>query len=142
VASELPLSPREEIEGIVHFRRMLHKIRLNQAGDLHSDYQSKLGQGFDSDCCDFLGIDYQDVVDVIKAGASDEEALEKVLEHGNAPSPYEVEVWSAYLSKRGWRDSSSEGLAKRKEELHIGHRDEVQTFFDLIDADEGREITS
>jgi gluconokinase len=47
-------------------------------------------------------------------------------------------VWSAYLGKRGWRDDLSDRLVFRKKEAGWSGREEIQTFFDYIDADEGR----
>ena len=43
------------------------------------------------------------------------------------------------MMKRGWRDSGSAGLAKQKADAGLGGRDDIQTFFDLMDAEEGRD---
>jgi hypothetical protein len=45
------------------------------------------------------------------------------------------------MAKCGWRDKSTPSLNRWKKELGLGNRSDVQTFFDLYDADEGREIT-
>ena len=37
-------SPREEVDGLVYFGRMVDKIRLEQAGKLPPDYQENLGK--------------------------------------------------------------------------------------------------
>jgi len=140
MSSEFPISPREEIEGIVYFPRMLDKIRRHAAGNLGPDYEEKMGKGFDDHCCEFLGVAYEDIKAIVLDGATDSETLEQCFQRGRTPSPYEVEVWSAYLSKRGWRDQASEVLCKRKEELGLGERDDVLTFFDFIDADEHRSL--
>ena len=42
------------------------------------------------------------------------------------------------MSTRGFRDDLAERLAQRKEESGFGHRDDILTFMDYIDADEGR----
>jgi hypothetical protein len=53
------------------------------------------------------------------------------------PSGEEIEIWNAFMQKRGWRDEGSGRLRGRLQEARIAHR-AVQTFFDDIDADEGR----
>jgi hypothetical protein len=42
-----PRSPHEKVGGIVHFGRMLDKIRLKAAGELHPDLHENIGIGFD-----------------------------------------------------------------------------------------------
>jgi hypothetical protein len=46
------------------------------------------------------------------------------------------------MMKCGWRDPSTASLNRWKKQLGLEHRTDVQTFFDLYDADEGREIPS
>jgi hypothetical protein len=41
---------------------------------------------------------------------------------------------------RGWNDVASERLKQRKAESGFPNRDEIQTFFDYIDADEERPL--
>ena len=47
-------------------------------------------------------------------------------------------VWNAFLRKRGWRDDASEELAEAKKEAGFGDRDDIKTWVDLHDAEEGR----
>ena len=134
----VPKSPSLKLEGLVYFPRMLDKIRIHAEGCLHPDYQEKLGHGFDAACCEFLGIDHVLVSELVAQGLDDVEVFEKIQDHGRRVSPDEVAIWSAYLSKRGWRDEVSDVLAQRKIDLGLEGREDVQTFFDMIDADEGR----
>jgi hypothetical protein len=46
------------------------------------------------------------------------------------------------MAKRGWRDQATASLNSWKAELGFRDRNDIQTFFDLYDADEGREIGS
>lgn len=131
-------SPREEVEGLVYFGRMLDKLRLEQAGELPKDYHENLGKGFDGACCDFLGVPYAKLRERVRQGGSDQEIFKWCLSHGKARDPADRMVWNAYLSKRGWRDDLTDRLVFRKQEAGWGHRDEIQTFFDYLDADEGR----
>jgi len=47
-----------------------------------------------------------------------------------------AEVWNGFMSKRGWRDESNDGLEKMKREGGFAHRTDIQTFFDFHEADE------
>ncbi len=87
--------PREGVEGLVYFGRMVDKLRLESMGKLPEDYRANLGEGFDKACCEFL-------------------------------------------AKRGRRDERADRLLFRKKEAGWEKRDEIETFFDYIDADEGR----
>ena len=133
-------SPHEMVGGIVYVGRMLDKIRLHALGKLPADYHKSLGGGFDARCCAFLGVKYEDVAVRVKLGGEDADMLEWCFTNGRKPSPDEIEVWNSYLRKRGWRDDASQRLAERKKEYGISDRDDVQTFFDLLDIDEGNEI--
>jgi gluconokinase len=128
------------VGGIVYVGRMLDKIRLHALGKLPADYHKSLGGGFDARCCAFLGVKYEDVAVRVKLGGEDADMLEWCFTNGRKPSPDEIEVWNSYLRKRGWRDDASQRLAERKKEYGISDRDDVQTFFDLLDIDEGNEI--
>ena len=42
-----PRSPRETMCGWMHLPRYIDKIRLHLSGQLHPDYQTNFGKGFD-----------------------------------------------------------------------------------------------
>ena len=132
-------SPYIQCGGIYYFPRMLDKIRLHAATQLPIDYQANLGGGFDSRCLSFLWIDYAPLVERVKQGSTDEEILEWAFNQGRKPSEEEIEIWNDFMRKRGWKDEMSERLAQRKRESGIQDRDDIQTFFDYIDIDEGRD---
>lgn len=131
-------SPREEVQGLAYFGRMVDKLRLEQAGKLPKDYHENMGKGFDAACCDFLGISYPKLRERVRQGGGDREILEWCHRQGKPRDEADRVVWSAYLSKRGWRDDLSDRLLFRKKEAGWEDRDEIQTFFDYLDADEGR----
>ena len=133
-------SPTAKVGGIVHFGRMLDKIRRHTAGELPAEYQANLGKGFDASCVAFLRVPYEQVVERTNLGGSDEEILEWCFATGRRPDDEEIHVWNEYMRKRGWNDDLSEILIRRKNEAALGGRPEIQTFFDFIDADEGRAI--
>ena len=81
---------------------------------------------------------YEHLRERVRQGGSDQELLVWCEERGKKRSGLERMIWNAYLGKRGWRDDLSDRLEFRKREAGWGHRNEIQTFFDYLDADEGR----
>lgn len=133
-------SPYIQCRGIYYVPRMLDKIRLHLAGALPVDYLANLGGGFDARCLSFLWIEYAPLVERVKEGGADDEIMEWAFAQGRKPSEEEIEIWNEFMRKRGWNDEMSERLAQRKREGHIADREDIQTFFDYIDFDEGRDL--
>jgi len=133
-----PRSPHEKVGGIVYFGRMLDKIRLKHAEQLHPDLHQNLGGGFDKRCADFLQISYRDLADRVISGLDDRAALAWCFSNGEKPNDEQIYVWNEFMRKRGWNDEGTEILERRKRESGLASRDDVQTMFDYIDVDEGR----
>lgn len=131
-----PKSGYETVTGLVFFGRMLDKIRLHAAGRLPEDYN--LGKGHDARMCRFLGIDYAVVVERACSNDNDDAVLEWCYTTGRRPSEDEVLYFNAFMTKRGWRDDYSPKLAESKSKRGWAQRDDIQTSFDLQDAEEGR----
>lgn len=121
------------------FARILDKIRLNAAGNLPADYTVGTIEGkrtFDDRLCKFLNVEFEVLEARVLQGDSDETILEWCFEHGRNPDPEQIEIWNGFMSKRGWRDPQS-ALDQAKIEAGFGDRPEIQTFFDLMDLEEG-----
>jgi gluconokinase len=132
-------SPFLQVGGIYYFARMLDKIRLHSKGALPLEFQANLGSGFDGRCVTFLWIEYPALIARVKEGGDDEEILEWAFMQGRKPDTAEIEIWNDFMRKRGWNDESSQRLALRKQESGFPERDDIQTFFEYIDMDEGRD---
>ncbi|MEK7952379.1 DUF5069 domain-containing protein [Luteolibacter soli] len=135
-------APSETVSGIVYFGRMLDKIRLAAAGNLPEGWEAARGaavkKSFDDRCCQFLHIDYLALeAETLKSGKSDEELLEWAFANGHRPTEDELEVWNAFMLKRGWRDSGTERVHSRLAEIGLPPGT-VETMFEFIDLDEGR----
>lgn len=134
-------SPYEEVGGIVHFGRMLDKIRLHQAAKLPADWVEAMGstKGLDGRCCRFLHVEYSVLKAEALRGGRDDDILAWALAKGRRPSEDEIEVWNGFMTKLGWRDKITERVHFRLEEVGqpIGV---VVTMFDFIDLDEGRPV--
>ena len=132
-------SPAEKVSGLVYFGRMLDKIRAGVRGELPNEWVSNLGKGFDGKCLRFLGIEYDALkTQVLEQDATDEEILQWAFEHGKDRSAEEIEVWNEYLRKCGWNDELTPTLERRKRESGFEKRDDIETMFQYIEADEKR----
>jgi len=135
-------SPFDQVNGIVYFGRMLDKIRLAVAGKLPEGWQAARGTNmkgsFDWRCCLFLKIDYAALeAESLNGDKTDAELLEWAFQHGREPDDQEIEVWNAFMTKRGWRDAGTQRLNERLAEIGLPSG-AVQTMFEFIDLDEGR----
>jgi uncharacterized protein DUF5069 len=135
-------SPADQINGLVYFGRMLDKIRLAAKGQLPEGWQAARGpamkNSFDARCCSFLRIDYAAIEkETLKGGKTDEELLAWAFTSGRKPSDEEIEIWNAFMTKRGWRDAGSQRLNERLAEIGLPPGT-VETMFEFIDLDEGR----
>src|SRR6266498_685748 len=113
-------SPFDQVKGIVYFGRMLDKIRLQAAGKLPEGWQPMRGTTvkgtFDGRCCSFLHIDYAALEAETLKGGSDEKLLAWAFAHGREPSEEEIEVWNAFMTKRGRRDGRTPPVNERPAE--------------------------
>ncbi|MEO7724384.1 MAG: DUF5069 domain-containing protein [Chthoniobacterales bacterium] len=137
---QTPCSDYEETKGLIYFARMLDKIRLNADGRLEPGYFLGISDPtfFDARCTRFLGVNYDELARRTLQGGSNEELLEWCFAQGRQRSEEEVEIWNAFIAKRGWRDAGSTELEAAKEALGWSERDDIRTWVDLHDAEEGR----
>ena len=134
-------SPHDTVSGIVLVARLIDKVRLDDAGRLPAGYHVGFVPGnrtFDDRFCTFLGIPWETFTASVRAGGSDEEILERCLAAGRRPDAEQIEVWNTFMQKRGWRDSGTPSFLRSKDEAGLAHRDDLVTFFDLMDVEEGR----
>ena len=135
-------SPFDQVKCVVYFGRMLDKVRLFASGKLPEGWHAARGttmkSSFDSRCCNFLHIDYAALeAETLKGDKTDEQLLEWVFRQGRQPSDEEIEIWNAFMTKRGWRDVGTQRLNERLAEIGLPPGT-VQTMFEFIDLDEGR----
>ena len=133
-----PRSPREMMAGWVHLPRFIDKIRLKRVGKLAPDYHANFTQGFDGVWLKAAGLSAEDFIRVVEASLTDGEVCDWVSRHVKK-SAEEKAAFNEYVRARGNdEDGARARLAQRKTELGLGHRADVLTFADLIDADEKR----
>lgn len=136
-------SPYETVGGLFGFGRTLDKIKLFAAGKLPADYHSLLGdknpQSLDARGCSFLRIRYADLTGRVKQGGSDEEILDWAFKQGRRPSEENLEIFNAFMRKRGWHDQTTAYLNQVLAKCGIPSGT-VMTFPDLMDFDEQRPL--
>lgn len=137
---EMPRSARDVLDGLIYFPRLCDKIRKRNADTLHPEFHTNLGLGMDLWTCQFLGVNYQDLKREVLAGATDEQALTWARENGITRPDYEKAWFTAYIKTRGFRDNLAKPLAERKKEDPRTDRDDIITFMDYIEVDEGRDL--
>ena len=137
-------SPYDKVGRIVYFGRMLDKIRLYAAGRLPAEYHANLGDSkpgmFDSRCCRFLGVPFEAIRRRTLEGGPDGEVLAWAEATGGRRPDEDCVVWNGFMAKRGWHDhpDNVQRLAMRVREAGLEGRP-IETFFDFIDCDEGRD---
>ena len=130
-----PRSPRVRLGGYVVLPRILDKGRAELAGTAG---EFKYNNPADYHWFRFTGITPEALKAELATGKGDGEILAWIEQ--NAPhkrTPWEIEQWSAYFSRRG-PDSDVETLeffAKRVGEFNK-NREDVTTWFDLLDLDD------
>ena len=136
-------SPYALVGRLVYFGRMLDKIRLQARGMLPEDYRENLGDEtpgrFDARCSDFLGVTYTAVKERVLRGESDEEVLAWAGAVGTPRSDSDCAVWNTFMMKRGWRDDGRAVLERRIREGGGFPGKTIETMFDYLDFDEGRD---
>jgi len=133
-----PISAFQQVGGLYFLPRTLFKIRVHARGELHEEHHEFLGKGFDGRLCHFLGLAYEDLRVRVLAGGTDEEIFTWAEKQGRKITDVDRLIWNGFSSKRGWRDDATPTLERQKGESGLGHRADLQTFFDYYEVDEGR----
>ena len=134
-----PRSPRETMCGWSHLPRLIDKIRLHLAGKLHPDYQGNFCKGFDGLWLETTGLKAEQLIEVVKNSLTDGEVCDWVRKTINLPESVKAAHRERMLSFPKKDDAELQARLKmRKENSGLGHRDDIQSFVDFIDADEKR----
>lgn len=131
-----PRSPYERLGGYVHLARLIDKARMHRQG-LLKGYNYKT-VGFDKHLLAFLELD-PDVFEQMANELDDATLLQWISENAAPHSHEEREQWNQAMIARG-PDSAEKKVRFHhflKEAGGEGRKD-IQTYFDLIELDEGR----
>ena len=123
--------------GLLHLPRFIAKIRKHLAGELPKSYQKNFCRGFDRFLCMHLGIDPQQVVDIVKEGGPDETVTRKL--RVLLPEDIKVAKWNRELVQKGMSEAGREFIQQNLEEMGIPEKAaSIVCVADLIEIDEGR----
>jgi hypothetical protein len=132
-----PRSPYEKLGGYVHLPRLIDKARLHRKGLLNG-YNYKT-VGFDKHLLAFLKINGDALEEIANNLDHDTDILDWVRQNGAQHSAEAIEQWNQVMVSR-----HPDTAAKKARFLHFlkqaggeGRKD-IQTYFDLIEFDEGR----
>jgi hypothetical protein len=142
-ANVCPLpSPYEKTAKLVYFPRLIEKIRLHQQGRLPPDFQENFGDKkpwvLDDICCRFMRVSHAQLQALVTSQRTNEEILEQCWLLAGRRSEHEIDIWSGWITRVGWRDAQSPRIASWKREIAREKDESLQTLFDLLDAEEGR----
>ena len=132
-----PRSPYEKLGGYVHLPRLIDKARLHRKGLLNGYNYKTLG--FDKHLLAFLKLTGDAFEDVANSLDDDGAILTWVQENGVRHSPEAIEQWNEAMISR-----HPDTAAKKARFLHFlkeagsEGRNDIRTYFDLIEFDEGR----
>jgi hypothetical protein len=132
-----PRSPYEKLGGYVHLPRLIDKARLHRKGLLNG-YNYKT-VGFDKHLLAFLKLDGDAFEEAANTLEDDGAILNWVRQNGSRHFPEAIERWNEAMISR-----HPDSAAKKARFLHFlkeaggGGRNDIGTYFDLIEFDEGR----
>jgi hypothetical protein len=129
-----PRSPRVRLGGYVMLPRMLDKGRATVAGK-HGEYHYNCPM--DQRFLEFVGINADALKKQLANGKGDTEILawiNKNAKHKHADS--EIAAWSAYQELRAPADTESRGFFDGIHAKIAPKREDIATWFDLLDADD------
>jgi len=134
-----PRSPREEMAGWTYLPRFVDKIRLHLAGKLAPDYQDNFTKGFDERWLKAAGVDAAQFIELVKSTITDGEVADWVRVNVRKTLEEKAAHRAFMLGHPKAEDGAMTARLKmRKEQAGLAHRDDIKSFIDFIDADEGR----
>lgn len=134
-----PRSPREIMDGWRHLPRYIDKIRLHLAGKLHSDYTENLGKGFDALWLKYAGVTHEQMLDVVKNSITDGQVCDWVRQNAKKSAAEKEAHWQDMIHRpKAGDEAAMARLKMRKEQCGAAQRDDIKTYVDVIDVDEGR----
>ena len=122
--------------GLLHLPRFIAKIRLHLKDELPKGYQRNFKRGFDGFLCLHLGVDPNEVVEIVKTSASDDEVsirLKTIL-----PEDTQPHIWNRKVVQMGMSKEGQIALQKSRDLMGVSERMDIKSFADMIEYDEGR----
>ena len=132
-----PRSPYAKLGGYVHLPRLIDKAKLHRQGLLKGyDYKTT---GFDKHLLAFLKLDGDAFEEAVNRLEGDQAILNWVRENGGKHSSEAIEQWNeAMISRHPDTAAKKARFAHFLKEAGGDGRQDIRTYFDFIEFDEGR----
>jgi Domain of unknown function (DUF5069) len=132
-----PRSPYEKLGGYVHLPRLIDKAKLHRQGLLKGyDYKTT---GFDKHLLAFLKLDGDAFEEAVNRLEDDQAILNWVRENGVKHSSEAIGQWNeAMISRHPDTAAKKARFAHFLKEAGGDGRQDIRTYFDFIEFDEGR----
>lgn len=130
-----PRSPNEMLGNFVLLPRIIDKCRATLAG-INGEYNYNCP--LDRQFFDFVSVDAEAFQAEVAAGKTEQELLKWVQTHGRLLDDNAIRAWSY---QQRWRRPEAEEMMAYFENLRqqvAPNRYDIETWFQLLDADEGR----
>jgi hypothetical protein len=138
LTTSYPASVHTKLHGIVQLQRTIDKGKALAHGTI-GEYHYNCPM--DKHVFDFLGIDHDALLDVIKSAASDAEISEYVAPYVHAKSAEEIEAfnreWLLHAPEKG--SKSEQSFLELRSQV-APDRTDVTAWVDLLDLDEKRPV--
>ena len=122
--------------GLLHLPRFLAKIKKHLSGNLPTSYQRNFTKGFDGFLCLHLRIEPDQIIECVKNSENQKELDEKLK--SIFPSDLSPHIWNRKVVQMGTADIAKDNLKEVKNNLGASDRDDIISFADVIDFDEGK----
>ena len=133
---DLPSPYIPHANGLLHLPRFIAKAKRYAKGELGKSYLRNYKRGFDRFLCLHLGVDPDNIEDIVRSSSDDEEIERRLAEI--LPENLEVAKWNRELVQKGMSEMGRESLEQTKRKMGIADRDDLISFADMIEFDEER----
>lgn len=124
--------------GLLHLPRFIAKAKKATKGELGKSYQRNYKKGFDRFLCLHLGIEPDQIEEIVATSSNDEEIDRHLLEL--LPEDLRIAKWNRELVHKGLSAMGKQALDDAKRKMGIEDRDDLLSFADMIEFDEERII--
>lgn len=122
--------------GLLHLPRFLAKIRKHLKDELPKSYRRNFCKGFDRFLCLHLGVEPEAVVEAVRQARDEADLDARLL--ALFPRDVRAAKWNREVVQKGMSEMGREALLEAKTKMGIAHREDLLSFADMIEYDEGR----
>ena len=122
--------------GLLHLPRFLAKCEKHLNGGLPKSYQRNFRKGFDGFLCLHLGVDPEEVLEIVRTSQTEDERDRRLVEL--FPDDLKVHAWNRKVVQMGMSEMGRERLEEVKASMGLADRSDLLSFADMIEVDEGR----